>query len=94
MATGKNPAKTAATGETAGFMKALKPSPALAVIVGSDPLPRTEATKRLWAYIKLHGLQDPASKQTIVPDETLKAVLGRDRLTMFEMTKLVSPHLS
>nr|WP_238455807.1 SWIB/MDM2 domain-containing protein [Azohydromonas lata] len=75
-------------------MKALKPSPVLAVIVGTEPLPRTEVTKRIWDYIKQHNLQNPANKRNILCDQTLKAVMGKDEVTMFEMTGLVGKHLA
>jgi chromatin remodeling complex protein RSC6 len=74
-------------------MKALKPSAALAVIVGSDPLPRTEVTKRIWDYIKARNLQNPANKRNILCDGPLRTVMGKDEVTMFEMTGLVGKHL-
>lgn len=78
----------------AAFMKPVQPDEALAAIVGSQPLPRTELTKKLWEYIKKHGLQDSKSKTTINADAALKAVFdGRSSVSMFEMTKLVSKHL-
>ncbi|HTZ17949.1 MAG TPA: SWIB/MDM2 domain-containing protein [Dissulfurispiraceae bacterium] len=78
-----------------GFMKALKPSEALSKIVGNDPLPRTEVTKKLWEYIKKHNLQDPNNKRNINADEKLLAVFGgKNQVSMFEMTKLVNKHLS
>ncbi len=80
--------------KSSAFMKALKPSPELAAIIGAEPLPRTEATKRLWDYIKQHNLQNPANKRNILCDGALKAVMGKDEVTMFEMTGLVSKHLS
>jgi chromatin remodeling complex protein RSC6 len=76
------------------FMKSLKPSPELAAIIGADLLPRTEVTKRLWDYIKQHNLQNPANKRNILCDNTLKAVMGKDEVTMFEMTGLVGKHLA
>jgi chromatin remodeling complex protein RSC6 len=76
------------------FMKTLTPSPALAAIVGAEPLPRTEVTKRLWDYIKQHHLQNPANKRNILCDGTLKAVMGKDEVTMFEMTGLAGKHLA
>jgi chromatin remodeling complex protein RSC6 len=79
--------------KTTAFMKALKPSAALAVVVGSEPLPRTEVTKRLWDYIKAHNLQNPANKRNILCDNALRAVMGKDEVTMFEMTGLVGKHL-
>jgi chromatin remodeling complex protein RSC6 len=80
--------------KTTAFMKALNPSPALAAVVGPEPLPRTEVTKRLWDYIKAHKLQNPANKRNILCDDKLKAVMGKDEVTMFEMTGLVGKHLS
>jgi len=76
------------------FMKAMTPSAALAEVVGSTPLPRTEVTKRMWDYIKQHNLQDPANKRNINADAKLKPIFGKDQVTMFEMTKLVNQHLS
>jgi upstream activation factor subunit UAF30 len=77
------------------FMKAMKPSEALARIVGTEPLPRTEMTKKLWEYIKKNNLQDAANKRNINADENLLAVFdGKKQVSMFEMTKLVSKHLS
>ncbi|MEO8122714.1 MAG: SWIB/MDM2 domain-containing protein [Burkholderiales bacterium] len=80
--------------KTTAFMKALKPSAELAAVVGPEPLPRTEVTKRLWDYIKAHKLQNPANKRNILCDAKLKAVMGKDEVTMFEMTGLVGKHLS
>ena len=86
----KKPARKA----SAAFMKPLTPSDTLAAVVGSKPLPRTEVTKRLWAYIKKNKLQDPKSKRMIRADATLKAVFGgKATVDMFEMTKLVGKHL-
>ena len=66
----------------------------LAVVVGSTPIPRSEITKKLWDYIKSKGLQNPEKKTEIVADDALKAVFGgKERVTMFEMTKLVSQHI-
>ena len=77
------------------FMKAMKPSEALAKIVGNEPLPRTEITKKLWEYIKKHNLQDAQNKRNINADENLLAVFdGKNQVSMFEMTKLVNKHLS
>jgi chromatin remodeling complex protein RSC6 len=79
--------------KTAAFMKALTPSAELASIVGTQPLPRTEVTKRIWDYIKARNLQNPANRRNILCDAQLKAVMGKDEVTMFEMTKLVGEHL-
>ena len=79
----------------AAFMKPVTPSAALAEVVGSKPIPRTEVTKKLWAYIKKNGLQDKKNKRMIKADDNLKAVFGgKAVVNMFEMTKLVSKHLS
>ena len=84
---------TKTTPKTTAFMKALKPSAALAVVVGSEPLPRTEVTKRIWDYIKARNLQNPENKRNILCDGPLRAVMGKDEVTMFEMTSLVGKHL-
>lgn len=76
------------------FLKPVTPDAQLAKVVGSAPLPRTELTRKLWEYIRANNLQDPQAKTYIKADENLKAVFdGKDRVTMFEMTKLVSGHL-
>ena len=78
----------------AAFMKPVQPSAALSEVVGSKAIPRTEVTKKLWAYIKKDGLQDKKNKRMINSDETLKTVFGgKKTVNMFEMTKLVSKHL-
>ncbi len=78
----------------AAFMKPVTPSSALAEIVGAKPIPRTEVTKRLWAYVKKNKLQDPKNKRMIKADAALKLVFGgKSTVNMFEMTKLVSKHL-
>ncbi len=77
------------------FMKPMNISDALAKVVGSKPLPRTEVTKKLWQYIKKNKLQDSVNKRNINADDNLKAVFGgKKTVTMFEMTKLVNKHLS
>ena len=84
----------ATKGTSAAFMKPVTPSDALAEIVGNQPMPRTEVTKRLWEYIKKHNLQDEKNKRMINADEALKKVFGgRDTVNMFEMTKLVGKEL-
>jgi chromatin remodeling complex protein RSC6 len=92
----KAPAKKAAKrAPNAAFMKPLTPSAELAAIVGEKGLPRTEVVKKLWAYIKKHGLQDQKNKRQINADDKLKAVFGgKKSASMFDMTKLVSGHLS
>jgi upstream activation factor subunit UAF30 len=78
----------------AAFMKPMTPSDALASIIGGKPMPRTEVTKRIWAYIKKNKLQDKINKRLIKADEALKGVFGgKSVVNMFEMTKLVNKHL-
>ncbi len=79
---------------SAAFMKPLKPSPELAAVIGSDPMPRTEVTKKIWEYIKKHDLQDPANRRNINADAKLRPLFGKDQVSMFELTKIVSGHLS
>lgn len=76
------------------FMKPLNVSADLAAVVGKGPMPRSEVVKKLWAYIKKNDLQDPKNKRNINADEALKKVFGKPQVNMFEMTKLVSKHLS
>jgi upstream activation factor subunit UAF30 len=76
------------------FMRPMMPSPALAMIVGDKPIPRTEVTKRVWEYIKKNRLQDPVNRRDINADENLKKVFGgKAKVNMFEMTKLIGAHL-
>ena len=76
-------------------MKPMNVSPELSAVVGQGPMPRSEVVKKLWVYIKSHNLQDPANKRNINADEALKKVFGgKSVVNMFEMTKLVSKHLS
>lgn len=90
----KRSTKKAAPRANAAFMKPVTPSAALSEVVGTKPIPRTEVTKRLWAYIKKNGLQDPKNKRNIRADSTLKTVFGgKATVNMFEMTKLVGKHL-
>ena len=78
----------------AAFMKPVRPDESLAAVVVSSPLPRTQVTKKLWAYIKRRGLQDKNKRIMINADDKLKVVFGgKKQVTMFEMTKLVSRHL-
>ncbi len=77
------------------FMKPMTISPELAAVVGKGPMPRSEVVKALWVYIKKNDLQDPKNKRNILADENLKKVFdGKAVVNMFEMTKLVSKHLS
>lgn len=96
------PAKKAATATAKparkpnpAFMKPLTPDATLAAVVGEKPIPRTEITKRLWAYIKKNGLQDAKNKRMINADDKLKALFGgKKQVSMFEMTKLVAKHVN
>ena len=78
---------------SAAFMKPMTPSAALAEVVGAKAIPRTEVTKKLWAYIKKNGLQDQKNRRMIKADTALQAVFKKPAVNMFEMTKLVSKHL-
>jgi upstream activation factor subunit UAF30 len=79
---------------SAAFMKPMTPSPQLATVVGSAPLPRTEVTKKLWGYIKRKGLQDSKNRRMINADDNLRPVFGGSKqVSMFEMTRLVNKHL-
>ena len=78
----------------AAFMKPMSPTATLAAVIGSSPMPRTEVTKKLWAYIKRNGLQDSKNRRNINADDKLQDVFGgKKQVSMFEMTKLVSRHL-
>jgi chromatin remodeling complex protein RSC6 len=89
----KTPKKAKRT-PNAAFMKPVQPDDKLALVVGEKPLPRTELTKKLWDYIRKNGLQDAKKRTQINADENLKAVFnGKNQVSMFEMTKLVSGHL-
>lgn len=87
-------AKKSSTGGGGGFMKPMQPDDDLAAVIGSEPMPRTEVTKRIWDYIRSNNLQDAKDKRTIKADAKLKKVFnGKDSVSMFEMTKLVNGHL-
>ncbi len=100
-ATKEAPKKTAAKPKAkpegqppSAFSKPLTPSPELSKVLGSsDPLPRTVVVSKVWEYIKKHKLQNEANKREIVADANLKAVFGRDKVTMFEMNKYLAQHL-
>ena len=93
----KAPAKKPAAAKrkpNAAFMKPVQPDAALAAVVGDKAVPRTELTKKLWAYIKKNGLQDAKEKRMINADAALQKVFGgKKRVSMFEMTKLVGGHV-
>jgi chromatin remodeling complex protein RSC6 len=88
------PKKAAKRKPNAAFMKAMTPSATLSAVIGSAPMPRTEVTKKIWDYIKKNKLQDSVNKRLINADDKLRAVFGgKGKVSMFEMTKLVSNHL-
>ena len=92
--TPKKPTSAAPKKTNAAFLKPVTPDAKLAAVVGADPLPRTELTSKLWAYIKKHNLQDPKKRTLINADAALKPVFdGKSQVSMFEMTKLVSGHV-
>jgi chromatin remodeling complex protein RSC6 len=80
---------------SAAFMRPVQPSAQLSAVVGSTPIPRTEVTKKLWAYIKRNGLQDSKNRRAINADDKLRPIFGgKSQVSMFDMTKMVSKHLS
>jgi chromatin remodeling complex protein RSC6 len=87
-------AKTTTRKPNAAFMKPMTPSATLAAVIGAEAVPRTEVTKKIWEYIKKHDLQDPANKRNINADAKLKPLFGKDQVSMFELTKILSGHLS
>jgi hypothetical protein len=91
----KGKAKKSGRKPNMAFMKPMTPSATLAAVIGGSPMPRTEVTKKLWAYIKRNGLQDRVNRRMINGDDKLRAVFGgKSQVSMFDMTKLVSKHLS
>ena len=90
----KGGAKRAKRAPNPAFMKPMQPDAALGAVVGSNPMPRTEVTKKLWGYIKRNNLQDAKERRMINADDKLKPVFnGKGKVSMFEMTKLVNKHL-
>ncbi len=90
----KAAAKKAAGGASTGLKAPLTPSPALAAVVGSTPLPRTEIIKKIWDYIKAKGLQDAQNKRMINSDDKLKELFeGKKQISMFDLAKVVSKHV-
>ncbi|MBJ7263396.1 MAG: DNA topoisomerase III [Burkholderiaceae bacterium] len=84
---------TTARKPNAAFMKPLTPSAELAAVIGSEAVPRTEVTKRIWDYIKKNDLQNPSNRRNIRADAKLRPIFGKDEVSMFELTKLVNAHL-
>ena len=89
----KQTAKKSPRKPNAAFMKPMTPDAALAEVVGDKAIPRTEVTKKIWAYIKKNNLQDKTNKRMINADDKLKALFGKAQASMFELTKYVSKHL-
>lgn len=90
----KPAAKKSKRKPNAAFMKPMMPSAALGAVIGAGAMPRSEVTKKIWAYIKKNNLQDQKNKRNINADDKLKAVFGgKSTVNMFEMTKLVNKHL-
>lgn len=90
----KAPAKKSTRKPNAAFMAPLSPSPALAEVVGSKPIPRTEIVKKMWEYIKKNNLQDKKNRRMINADAKLKPVFGnKEQVSMFELAKLVNKHV-
>jgi upstream activation factor subunit UAF30 len=79
--------------KNSAFMKPMTPSAELSKIVGTEPLPRSEVTKKIWAHIKKNKLQNPENKREILADEKLQPIFGGKKLDMFQMTKAVNKHL-
>ena len=86
-------ATTGAKKTNPALMKPLQPSKQLAAVVGADPLPRGQAVKKVWDYIKKQNLQNPENRREILTDSKLKPIFGKDKVTMFEMNKYLAQHL-
>ena len=82
------------SGRQDGLQRPVKPSADLAAITGSEPLPRSQVVSKMWDHIKKNNLQDPKNKREIVADDKLRKIFGKDRVSMFEMNKHLSRHLS
>ena len=85
---------TANSGKANALQRPLQPSEALAAVVGPEPLSRSEVVSKVWEYIKSHNLQNPENRREILADDKLKSVFGKDKVTMFEMNKHLSRHLT
>ena len=86
--------KAAGGGKANALQRPLRPSEALAAVVGPGPLPRGEVVSKVWDYIKAHNLQNPEDRREILADDTLRKVFGKDKVTMFEMNKHLAQHLA
>ena len=85
--------KKASAGKTNGLQKPLQPSEELAAVIGSGPVSRGKVVSKIWDYIRSHNLQNPENRREILADDKLRKVFGKDKVTMFEMNKHLSPHL-
>lgn len=85
---------TGGGGKQSGLQRPVQPSPELAKITGSDPLPRSQIVSKMWDHIRSNNLQNPENKREIIADDKLRAVFGKDRVSMFEMNKHISRHVS
>ncbi|HEX8363940.1 MAG TPA: SWIB/MDM2 domain-containing protein [Allosphingosinicella sp.] len=85
---------TSGGGARGGLARPVKPSPELAAITGPDPLPRSEVVSKMWDYIRRNNLQNPENKREIIADDKLRPIFGQDRISMFDMNKALSRHLS
>ena len=92
-AAAKPAAKKAAGSKPNALQQPLQPSKELAVIVGSNPLPRGEVVSKMWEYIKKNNLQNPENKREILADDKLQPIFGKPKVTMFEMNKHLAQHL-
>lgn len=95
-ATKKAPAKKKAVAKrkpNAAFMKAMQPSASLSAVIGGSPMPRTEVTKKIWAYIKKNKLQDSVNKRMVNADDKLRTLFGKGQVSMFEMAGLIGKHV-
>jgi chromatin remodeling complex protein RSC6 len=93
MATKKAAGSNEGAKKPSALSKPVQPSAELAKVVGKDPMPRTEVTKKIWDYIKKNNLQDSQNRRMINADDNLRPIFGKDQVSMFEMTKLVNQHL-
>jgi len=94
MAEKRSASNTASDGKArGGLAQRVQPDAQLAAVVGNDPLPRSELTKKIWDYIKSNDLQDPENRRMINADDKLRPIFGRDQVSMFEMTRLVNQHV-
>jgi chromatin remodeling complex protein RSC6 len=85
---------TSGGGARGGLARPVKPSNELAAITGADPLPRSAVVSKMWDYIRRNNLQNPENKREIIADDTLRPIFGQDRISMFDMNKALSRHLS